>query len=189
MAGALRFQPVTEATKGDFVALFEGTGGPSYCWCMLWRSTKEELKSNTKAARRERMLDRIDRGVPVGLVGYLDGEPVAWVSIAPKQTYQRLGGPEPEEGRKVWSLACMYLRRKHRRKGLGHELIDAAIAEAGRQGAAVIEAYPVDPDSPSYHFMGFVPNFEAKGFAEVAKAGTRRHVMQLTLAPGSGAKG
>jgi GNAT superfamily N-acetyltransferase len=189
MPAVLRFKPVTKSTKDDFIAVFEGKGGPSYCWCMAFRSTKEELKTNTKETRRERILGRIDRRVPVGLVGYLNGEPVAWVSVAPKETYVRLGGPEPEEGDKVWSLACMYLRRTHRRKGLGHELIDAAIAEAKKRGATVLEAYPVDPKSPSYLFMGFVPNFEAKGFAEVARAGTRRHVMQLRLTHGTRAKG
>ncbi len=189
MAGALRFKPVTKSTKDDFVAVFEGAGGPSYCWCMAWRSTKEELKENTKASRREQMLGRIDRRVPVGLVGYLDGEPVAWVSIAPKETYKRLGGPEPEDRDKVWSLACMYLRRTHRHKGLGHEMIDAAIQQAKKRGATVLEAYPVDPTSPSYRFMGLIPNFEARGFSEVARAGTRRHVMQLRLTHGTRAKG
>jgi GNAT superfamily N-acetyltransferase len=189
MQAALHFKPVTKSTKDDFVALFEGKGGPSYCWCMAFRSTKEELKNNTKEARRERILGRIDSRVPVGLVGYLDGEPVAWVSIAPKETYVRLGGPEPEDGEKIWSLACMYLQRTHRRKGLGHELVDAAIAQAKKRGATVLEAYPVDPKSPSYRFMGFVPNFKARGFTEVAREGTRRHVMQLTLARVSRAKG
>jgi hypothetical protein len=45
----------------------------------------------------------------------------------------------------------------------------------------VLEAYPVSPDSPSYRFMGFVPAFEARGFAPAGMAGTRRHVMRLAL--------
>ena len=47
-------------------------------------------------------------------------------------------------------------------------------------GATVLEAYPVDPDSPSYRFMGFVPSFAEAGFVETGRAGERRHVMQLT---------
>ncbi|MBM3949771.1 MAG: GNAT family N-acetyltransferase, partial [SAR202 cluster bacterium] len=48
-------------------------------------------------------------------------------------------------------------------------------------GAAPVEAYPVDPGSPSYRFMGFTTAFTAAGFREVGKAGTRRHVMRLAL--------
>jgi hypothetical protein len=43
------------------------------------------------------------------------------------------------------------------------------------------KAYPVDADSPSYRFMGFVPVFAEAGFAEVGREGKRRHVMRLKL--------
>jgi len=49
------------------------------------------------------------------------------------------------------------------------------------EGARVVEAYPVAPDSPSYRFMGFVPAFEKAGFREVGRAGSRRHVMRLEV--------
>ena len=51
------------------------------------------------------------------------------------------------------------------------------------RGATVVEAYPVDPDSPSYRFMGFKTGFEEYGFVKVGQAGSRRHVMRLTLVP------
>ncbi len=54
---------------------------------------------------------------------------------------------------------------------------------ARSRGASVVEAYPVDPDSPSYRFMGFVPVFEQAGFREVGRVGARRHVMQLGVGP------
>ena len=60
-------------------------------------------------------------------------------------------------------------------------LIGAAVDHARENGATVVEAYPVDPTSPSYLFMGFVGTFEAMGFREVGRAGTRRHVMRLSL--------
>ena len=45
----------------------------------------------------------------------------------------------------------------------------------------LIEAYPVDADSPSYRFMGFVPVFAEAGIAEVGREGKRRHVMRLNF--------
>lgn len=184
----LSFRPVTPATRADLEALFDGPGGPKHCWCMVWRATPEEGRATSGQVRKGQMLGRIARNVPVGLIGYSEGEPVAWVSIAPKQTYRRLGGPEPAASERVWSLACMYMRRKIRGQGLAHALIEAAVAHARQEGATTVEAYPVAPDAPSYRFMGFVPAFEQAGFQETGMAGTRRHVMQLTLCEPDGAK-
>jgi hypothetical protein len=52
------------------------------------------------------------------------------------------------------------------------------------QGAKIVEAYPVDVDSPSYRFMGFVPAFEKAGFEPTGqREGKRRHLMRLELTP------
>ena len=181
MTGRLSFKPVTRTTVKDFEALFDAPGGPKYCWCMTWRATPDELKESKGAARHRQMLGRIEEGVPVGLVGYEDGAPAAWVSIAPRETFRGLGGSDTKAGESIWSLTCMYVPRAHRREGRGRELVAAAIAHARKRGADVVEAYPVDPDSPSYRFMGFVPLFDQLGFKPSGKAGTRRHVMRLTL--------
>lgn len=177
----LTFRPVTPETRDDFCALFERRGGPRHCWCMIWRATAEEGRGTPGPLRRAQMLGRIAERTPVGLLGYAGAEPVAWVSIAPKATHRRLGGPDPAEGDRVWSLACFYIRRDHRGRGLTHELIAAALAEARRHGATAVEAYPVAPDSPSYGYMGRVPAFLRAGFKEIARAGTRRHVMRRAL--------
>lgn len=179
----LTFRPVTKSRWGDFEALFESRGCPSYCWCMAWRPIEGKRQDATNADRKAAMEARIKRNVPVGLLGYDGKDPVAWVSIAPKETFLKsLGGKQPKEaGEKIWSLACMFLKRSLRKQGIGHQLIAAAIAEARKRGADVIEGYPVDPDAPSYRFMGFVPAFEKAGFKETAMAGTRRHLMRLPL--------
>lgn len=177
----LTFRPVATETVDDFTALMGGRGGPSYCWCMVWRGTPSERKQRKPAEKRAQMMGRISEGVPVGLLGYLDDNPVAWVSIAPRETYLRLGGPEAQPGETIWSLACMFLKRPLRGTGLTSQLVDAAKDHAQRQGATVLEAYPVDPESPSYHYMGLVPALEKLGFTHIGRAGTRRHVMRLAL--------
>ena len=178
----LTFRPVTKARWKDFEVLFETPGAPKYCWCMAWRATPEEVKAAPRGSDRKPLMEgRIKSGTTVGLLGYLDGEPVAWVSIAPRDTYRDLGGPEAKPGEKIWSLACMYIHRKLRGAGHGMELIGAAKAYATKRGGTVLEAYPVDPKSPSYRFMGFVPAFELLGFEKVGKAGSRRTVMRLAL--------
>lgn len=179
----LTFRPVTKATQADFETLFESPGGPSYCWCMYTRVTKDEAKTATKdaKARKPMMLERIAGRVTIGLVGYHKGEPVAWVSIAPRDTFPHLKGPEAGEGETVWSLSCMYIQRKYRGEGLGHQLIAAAVKFARKRKADIVEAYAVQPDSPSYRNMGFVPAYEKAGFKAVDQLGTRRTVMRLAL--------
>jgi GNAT superfamily N-acetyltransferase len=177
----LTFKPVTRARWADFEALFSHRGAPGYCWCMAWRTTPEEATHHSGAERKPMMRARVMAGTTVGLVGYLEGEPVAWVSIAPRETYRKLGGPGAREGERVWSLVCMYIHRPYRKQGYGLALIEAARAYAARRGGTVLEAYPVAPDSPSYRHMGFVPAFEKLGFKPVARAGSRRHVMRLAL--------
>ena len=177
----LSFRPVDRETWTDFESLFNGPGGPKFCWCMVWRATAEEGRGTSGAVRHEQIHCRIERGVPVGLLAYAEGVPVGWVSVAPRDTYRRLGGPEAGEGEVIWSLACMFTPRKRRGQGMAHRLIGAAAAHARKQGATILEAYPVAAGAPSYRFMGFVPAFEKAGFAMVGKAGTRRHVMRLDL--------
>jgi GNAT superfamily N-acetyltransferase len=103
--------------------------------------------------------------------------------VAPRLTYRRLGGVEyggvPEDA--VWSVVCFFVPRPERGTGVFGELLVSAIDHARRSGARIVEAYPVQPDSPSYRFMGYVPTFAALGFEEVALAGSRRHVMALRI--------
>jgi GNAT superfamily N-acetyltransferase len=183
MAEALSFKPVTPARWDDFEALFSHKGAPGYCWCMAWRTTPEEAKHHSGAARKPMIQARIAAVTPVGLIGYLDGNPVAWVSIAPRDTYRKLGGPAATDDECIWSLVCLYIHRPLRGRGYGRQLIDAAVDHARRRGATAIEAYPVDPASPSYRFGGFVPAFERLGFSEVGRAGSRRHVMRRAVQP------
>ncbi|MGD9739771.1 MAG: GNAT family N-acetyltransferase [Bauldia sp.] len=192
---AIEIRPVGPQAWPDFEALFEAPGGPKYCWCMAWRKTREETRelwaiaaaekaagrpSPGRAARKAAMKGRITGGVPVGLLAYDGDEPVAWCSVAPRPTFRGLGGPTDhvDAPNKVWSIACFYVKRRRRGEGIAGELVEAACDYAAKSGAKVIEAYPVQPGSPSYRFMGFVPMFEAHGFAAVATAGNRRTVMR-----------
>jgi GNAT superfamily N-acetyltransferase len=177
---SLEFHEVDASRWEDFERLFESRGGPKSCWCMVWRSGAKTTKGQErKVAIRSYVRD----GVPIGLLGYHQDEPVAWCSIAPRTTYRELGGPNDanEHPEDVWSLACFFIRRELRGEGLTKQIIEAAVRHAARHGATVVEAYPVDADSPSYRFMGYIKTFAAAGFHEVGRAGTRRHVMRRKL--------
>jgi GNAT superfamily N-acetyltransferase len=168
-------RPVDKDNWVDFEALFQSKGGPSYCWCMVWRMTKDELKQNNSACRKEFIKQRVFSNIPIGILGYSEEEAIAWCSIAPRETHHRLGGDESI--RNVWSITCFYIKRKYRKQGLMKLLIKRAKDYAKENGAEYIEAYPVEKESPSYRFMGFIQPFEEAGFEYIKMAGTRRHVM------------
>jgi GNAT superfamily N-acetyltransferase len=175
------FREVTPERWPDFERLFQCRGGPKSCWCMVWRATPEEGRHRDAASRKAAMARRIASGTTVGLLGYLDEEPVAWCSVAPRSTYRRLiddGGSD--QG--IWSIACFFAVRRLRGQGITQRIIAAAVDFARSQGALIVEAYPVDPESPSYRFMGFVSTFKAAEFCEVGCAGRRRHVFRLRVA-------
>jgi len=178
----LAFRAVDRDTRPDFERFFEAPGAPKYCWCMVWRRSAAEAKHHDGESRRRQMMARLDADTPVGLLAYAGAEPVGWVSIAPRETYRTLGGPPAAPGESVWSLACFFVPRRLRGRGMTRRLIAAAVDHARENGATVVEAYPVEVAAPSYRFMGFVPTFAAAGFVEVGRAGNRRHVMRLALA-------
>lgn len=181
------FAGVDEDRWDDLVALFEARGGPHGCWCMVWRDKPPKAAKAKgkyrKAALKQALHGRVSAGTPIGILGYDMGTatPVAWCSVAPRSTYRSLGGVDDlDVDDNVWSIVCFFVKRDYRGRGVTDRLLDAAIKYARSQGAGIIEAYPVDPDSPSYRFMGFVSIFERAGFKKVGTAGARRHVMRLT---------
>lgn len=179
----MKFREVDETNWDDFVKFFEGKGCPSYCWCTAWRPLPGDRAKASNAARKKAIGALVKHGTPVGILAYEGQTPVGWCSIAPRASYTPLGGEEYEgvAENKVWSLACFFVPRALRGEGLGKQLLAAAVDTARKHGAKILEAYPVDPDSPSYRFMGFVKNFKKAGFTETGRVGKRRHVMHLRL--------
>ncbi len=182
MSETVSIQRVSPNDWPDFETLFESRGGPKNCWCVLWRPTGAPKAKMDKASRKAAMMACVNSGDPVGLLAYVDEAPVAWCSVGPRHQFTNLGGAEdyPDAAR-VWSLTCFFVKRAARRKGLSDRLIEAALAYAHDNDATHLEAYPVQPESPSYRFMGFVAQFEKHGFERVGQAGKRRHVYRLAL--------
>ncbi len=166
----------------DFEALFESRGGPKNCWCMVWRPSSVPKSKLDKASRKAAMQSCVHSGKPVGLLAYAQGEAVGWCSVGPRQSFINLGGGDAyEDDHVIWSLTCFFVKRPFREQGLANRLIHEAVAYARAHSADYLEAYPVDPASPSYRFAGFVPQFEKHGFKMIGTAGTRRHVYHLKL--------
>ncbi len=170
-----------------------GTGGMTWRVCSIpgaalstggawvWRTMPAGASRGDHNAKKEALRGRVQQGETIGILSYIDGEVVGWCSIAPRDSYRALGGPTDASGERVWFSVYFFVPRRLRLKGIVRQLVRAAVDHSREKDATVVEAYPVDRDSPSYRFMGFVATFKALGFREVGRAGIRRHVMRLPV--------
>lgn len=89
-----------------------------------------------------------------------------------------------DDKQRIWSIVCFFVSRPFRGRGMFQRMISAAEAHAALQGATLLEAYPVDPESPSYRFGGYVGAFEQAGYSRVGRKGARRYIMRKLLNDG-----
>lgn len=181
-ATSLVFHPVDNDRWPDMRALAESSPELSTCWCMEWRPMPD-ADEHSVPARQDALHSLVKRDMPIGILGYADGTPVAWCSIAPKPTYYALWETNADSPTTLnaWAIVCFFIHESMRGKGITKHLIAAAVDYAREKGATLIEAYPVDPDSPRDGFMGFPSSFEHAGFQEIAAPEKDRHIMQRTL--------
>lgn len=167
----------------DLVDLFERRGPrggyrntPAYgCWCMWWRDRTIE-----HGEPKKRALEQLVRaGREPGLVGYDDGEPVGWVSVAPREDHAALlQSPQyrpRDHDDHVWSIVCFAVDRHARRRGVTGALLEAAVAHACRRGATSVEAYPHNTKRDDY--MGWRDFYLARGF-EVLRVANKRAIVR-----------
>lgn len=120
-----QIEAVTRNNWPDLEALFESRGGPKYCWCMAWRPMEDRADADN-SQRKRALHSRVEDGTPIGLIGYVQGEPVAWCSVAPGEPFTRLRDDQQQEDG-VRSVTCFFVRRDHRGKGLSRRMLDAAV--------------------------------------------------------------
>jgi GNAT superfamily N-acetyltransferase len=181
---AFEAHPVTRERWPDLVELFDRPVVRT-CFCMYYRKTG----AGTGVGRENRraMKALVDRGTVPGLIGYEDGVPVAWVSVAPREEYPKLRRSpimKPVDDRPVWSIVCFYVDRNARGRGLSERMLEAATDYARSRGARLLEAYPVDRDErsdPDAMFFGARSIYDRAGFAEVARRKPTRPVVRKAL--------
>lgn len=184
-------RPLTPETWADLEALFALPGGSIVrgCWCMYYRrSGKVSVSAAAGESHKEQLCSLVSSGVVPGLVGYLDGAPVGWISLGPRTSYEKLRLSrimKPVDDQPVWSVVCTYVAKVCRGRGLQHALLEAGIDYAREQGVQTLEAYPVDKLERSHDdfmFFGSRSLYEAAGFTEVVRRSPTRVVMRKDLA-------
>ena len=165
-------RPVTAESWDDFARLFEAKGSPHYCWCTPFRVRgNSDLTSVEKKDVTRRL---VRAATPIGVLAYVDGEPVGWCSIAPRESYVRL-----EKSRTMprvtppatptWTILCFFVVRSRRGQGITGALLDGAVRYARQRGARVVEGYPFDSAGVSSTHRGHSRAFAGAGFHQDGK--------------------
>lgn len=88
----------------------------------------------------------------------------------------------------VWSVICFVVPVAYRGQGVARALLRGAVAYARKQGATLLQAYPVDKPARSkdeYLWFGAKSMYDHAGFKEVARRTPHRPVVRLTLGRGA----
>ena len=184
-SNAIEIQP---AGWADFESLMGEKGGCGGCWCMLWRRTAKEMEAGKGEGNRLAMKTLFEQGETPGLVAKAGKDAIGWIQIDRRAAFPRLASSrvlKPVDELDVWSVSCLFIDKRFRRKGISLKLLNAAVDWAHTRGATIVEGYPIDTPReqyPSvYAWTGFVGTFRQAGFAEVARRSDTRPIMRKML--------
>jgi GNAT superfamily N-acetyltransferase len=180
--------PATPSRWKDVEQLFGERGACGGCWCMFWRIPRKQYDAD-KGLKNKRSFQRIiEGGNKPGLIAYAGKKPIGWCAVAPRSEYialERSRILKPIDDRPVWSVSCLFVQKDYRRQGVSTKLLRAAIDFARRQGAKILEGYPVEPSMekmPDPFLWHGVPSaFLAAGFIEVSRRSQSRPIMRYEI--------
>jgi len=184
----LVFRPLAPKTWPDFETLFSEHGPQNGCWCMYWRTRRVDCQRGFGEGNKQAFKSIVESGKVPGILAYHDGRAVGWCSIARREDYPVLDRSptlKRVDERPVWSIACFFVSKPYRRRGLTEALITAAIEYAEGQGAKIVEAYPLRTEItkllPYERYMGVQSTFERMGFVREEQRSNRRPIMRYYI--------
>jgi len=181
----LKFDILTPETKPGFETLFGEKGACGGCWCMYWRLTHSEFEKNKGKNNKLLMRELIKNESPLGILAYEDKTPIGWCSISPRANLKRLKTSrlfKPIDNEPVWSITCLFIKKEYRKQNVSSKLISFACNYAFKNGANIVEAYPLYPKKETmpdvFAYYGFKSSFAKAGFKEIKKCSETRLIMR-----------
>jgi len=188
MLAQIEFHPLTSDLWSDLEALFGKRGACGGCWCMWWRLRRSEYEKQKGEGNRKAMRAIVDSGEAPGILAYAQGMPVAWCSVAPRDSFSVLSRSrilKPVDEKPVWSIVCLFVDKRFRNRGLSVQLLKGAVEYVRKQGGKVVEGYPVEPKKDRmpevFAATGLASAFRQAGFAECARRSETRPIMRFYI--------
>src|SRR4030065_428434 len=147
------------------------------------RFSRAEFSSNGNRGNRHEMKRLVDSGQAPGLLAYVRGEPIAWVSVGPRETFSALERSRTlkrVDDQPGWSVVCFFVAKPYRGTGIMALLLRATVDYAKRHGARLVEGYPIEVGgrlSGDSGFTGGASTLRKTGFVGVSRAPVRPAVV------------
>jgi GNAT superfamily N-acetyltransferase len=188
--GEIAVEPVAPRHWDDVVDLFTRTGPrggtpqTDGCWCRFWLVRGKAYWDGHGSGHRRALREEIRGGDATALLAYVDGKPVGWCRLGPRESFERLAhapsAPRIDD-EEVWSVVCFYVHSAAKRKGVASALLEHALEHAAAKGARILEGYAVPPGHMNIDaYTGYLPMFLDAGF-EPKHEGPRRTVVRRQL--------
>jgi GNAT superfamily N-acetyltransferase len=161
----------------------------------MWWRVERGGKSwkNIQGTRAKRAFKRLVIGGRArGVLAFWDDQPVGWCAFGPRADFPKIERARAFQRRDVagvWSINCFFILREFRGKGLARALLSAAIAACRREGARLVEGYPVTTTrdgrqvASTFAYTGPLKIFEEQGFEVVQRVSPTRPLVRLRLSP------
>jgi len=189
-------------TWHDFERLFSKQGGVGGCWCMYYQrphgGTMKGLTSAERSAKNKRdKKSLVEDGRSHGVLLYDGDNAIGWCAYGLKQEYPRIDNGRnykrlslKEDSERLWRIACFFVDRDYRKKGVAKIALKAALDSIKAKGGGVVEAYPVTHKSArawsnwsNWFWFGTESMFKREKFRLVGPMGPHHLLMRRTVQP------
>jgi GNAT superfamily N-acetyltransferase len=187
--GDYSVKALTAQTWDAYARLIERHNGVfGGCWC-TWFHTLHGDKTFSEDGNRALKQRLVDEGRAHAALVLADDEVVAWCqfgspeelpNIYHRKEYEAQAGPWPD-----YRITCIFVDKKHRRRGLTAVAIRGALELISQAGGGVVESYPHDNDGKkvSVLYTSTRAVFEEAGFTYIRPKGTKNCVMRVAVSP------
>jgi len=160
------------------------------CWC-IWFHPDGPERGQGAEANRALKRSYVERGLAHAAL-VMDGEEaIAWAEYGtPTELptlHHRAQYDKEKTGDPDWRITCVFVDRRHRRRGVTEIAVRGALELIAEAGGGVVESYPHDLTeqtkkmSSSFLYNGTRRLYERLGFAYVRPKGLKNCVMSIEV--------
>jgi GNAT superfamily N-acetyltransferase len=182
----LTFEPLSKRNWIQFLQLFGKNGACGNCWCMYHRLSGNDFnEGKINDGNKEAMKKLVEKNQPTGLLGFYEGQAIAWCAFAPRDHFIKLEKSRVHkriDDSFVWSIPCFFVDKNFRRQGVSVKLLKAVIKYAKENSITIIEAYPTIPTQEklpdAFAWIGLYSSFNKAGFTIVDQTSKNRPMVR-----------
>jgi GNAT superfamily N-acetyltransferase len=186
----MEYKPLNKTTWIDFEQLFgKHKGVRGGCWCVYHRIPASLYNKTTRDERYTLQKSFVDDEQATGILLYESNTPIGWCNVGKAEyfvqfdrsvAYQQF--KQTDSTKPNWRIACVFVDKHHRKKGLSAQALACAIDYIQSQGGGLVEAFPLhltNQDKPQY--TGTLNQYLELGFEIITRLGKNRVLVRKQI--------